>query len=141
MMGFSDTTIVLSTFLRAGVVSFYGPSILCDLAENCGIRPFVERSMRKALFSTEPFDFAAPETWTEEFLDWGDPANQSRARNFIPNEGWVWLQGESRVSGRLVGGCLDVLEFLKGTPWWIPKKLWDRAIFSLRRVKRRPHRI
>jgi len=33
------------------------------------------------------------------------------------------------VSGRLVGGCLDVLEFLKGTPWWIPKKSWDGAIF------------
>jgi muramoyltetrapeptide carboxypeptidase LdcA involved in peptidoglycan recycling len=24
---------------------------------------------------------------------------------------------------------LDVLEFLKGTQWWIPKKLWDGAIF------------
>jgi muramoyltetrapeptide carboxypeptidase LdcA involved in peptidoglycan recycling len=129
MMGFSDTTIGLSAFFRAGVVSFYGPSVLCDLAENCGILPFVEKSVWKALFGAEPFELEAAETWTEESLDWRDSENQSRARTFAPSEGWVWLQGESRVTGRLVGGCLDALEFLKGTPWWIPKKLWDGAIF------------
>jgi len=129
MMGFSDTTITLSAFLRAGVASFYGPSVLCDLAENCGIRPFVEKSVVRALFDAVSFDFEAAEEWTEEFLDWGQPENQSRARTFASSEGWIWLQGKASVSGRLIGGCLDVLEFLKGTPWWIPKKLWDRAIF------------
>ena len=129
LMGFSDITVALSAFVRAGVTCFYGPSVLCDLAENCGIRPFVKKSILRALFDGEPFQFEAAETWTEEFLDWGHTENQSRARNFAPSEGWVWLQGESRVSARLVGGCLDVLEFLKGTPWWIRKKLWDGAIF------------
>jgi muramoyltetrapeptide carboxypeptidase LdcA involved in peptidoglycan recycling len=129
MMGFSDTTITLSAFARAGVVSFYGPSVLCDLAENCGIHPFVEQSVVRALFDAKPFDFKAAENWTEEFLDWEHPENQLRARNFARSEGWVWLQGESHVSGRLVGGCLDVLEFLKGTSWWIPNELWDGAIF------------
>jgi muramoyltetrapeptide carboxypeptidase LdcA involved in peptidoglycan recycling len=62
-------------------------------------------------------------------LEWGHAEDQSRARNFAMSEGWVWLQGESRVTGRLVGGCLEVLEFLKGTAWWIPKRLWDGAIF------------
>ena len=128
MMGFSDTTIAVSAFVRAGVVSFYGPSVLCDLAENCGIRPFVERSVRRALFAAEPYELEAAEAWTEEFYDWRDPENQSRARNFSCSEGWVWLQGEAPTSGTLVGGCLDVLEFLKGTPWWIPRKLWNGAI-------------
>jgi muramoyltetrapeptide carboxypeptidase LdcA involved in peptidoglycan recycling len=129
MVGFSDTTATLGTFLRAGVMSFYGPLVLCDLAENCGIHPFVENAVRSALFSGEPFDFAPAESWTEEFLDWRDLTNQSRRRNFVPSEGWFWLQGEGRVTCRLVGGCLDALEFLKGTPWWIPKELWDGAIF------------
>jgi len=48
---------------------------------------------------------------------------------FTPSEGWAWLQGGSPVEGRLVGVCLDVLEFLKGTEWWIPDKLWEGAIF------------
>lgn len=129
MIGFSDTTITLSAFLRAGVVSFYGPSVLCDFAENCGIHPFVEQAVRRTLFAREPFEFAAAENWTEEFLEWSDPSNQSQRRNFVASEGWVWLQGKSRVSGRLVGGCLEVLEFLKGTRWWITEELWDGAIF------------
>ena len=129
MMGFSDATTILNTFVRAGVVSFYGPSVLCDLAENCGIRQFVKRSVMRALFNARPFDLEAAQDWTEESLDWRQPDNQSRAREFVPSEGWVWLQGDSPVSGRLVGGCMDVLEFLKGTPWWIPNELWNGAIF------------
>ncbi len=131
MMGSSDTTIALTAFVRAGVVAFYGPPVMGDLAENCGIRPFVKESVRTALFEAEPsrIEFQAAEEWSEEFLEWGDPSLASRARKFVPSEGWQWLQGGARASGRLVGGCLDVLEFLKGTPWWIPKKLWDGAIF------------
>jgi muramoyltetrapeptide carboxypeptidase LdcA involved in peptidoglycan recycling len=129
MLGASDTTITLTAFLRAGVASFYGPSVLCDLAENCGIRPFVKQSISRSLFEAKPFELEAADAWTEEFLEWGQAENQSRARNFAPSEGWVWLQGESRVTGRLVGGCLEVLEFLKGTRWWIPQRLWDGAIF------------
>jgi muramoyltetrapeptide carboxypeptidase LdcA involved in peptidoglycan recycling len=129
MMGFSDVTITLSAFLRAGVVSYYGPSVLCDFAENCGIHSFVERAVRQTLFDRQPFEFAAAKNWTEEFLEWTDPCNQSRRRNFVASEGWIWLQGDSCVSGRLVGGCLDVLEFLKGTRWWISEELWDGAIF------------
>jgi muramoyltetrapeptide carboxypeptidase LdcA involved in peptidoglycan recycling len=129
MMGSSDTTVTLTTFLRAGVVSFNGPPILCDLAENGGIHPFVESAVKSALFRSQPFDLAAAENWTQEFLEWRDPTNQSRRRSFAVSEGWVWLQGEAQVTGRLLGGCLDVLEFLKGTPWWIPPESWDGAIF------------
>jgi muramoyltetrapeptide carboxypeptidase LdcA involved in peptidoglycan recycling len=129
MMGLSDTTITVAAFLRAGVVAFYGPPVMGDLAENCGIRPFVKESVRAALFKAEPFRFEAAAEWSEEFLEWGDTILMARARKFAPSEGWQWLQGNARVSGRLVGGCLDVLEFLKGTPWWIPKKIWDGAIF------------
>src|ERR1700730_655795 len=70
----------------------------------------------------EPFDLEGADTWSEKFPDWRDPATQSGVRIFAPSEGWVWLQGDSRVTGKLVGGCLDVLEFLKGTEWWIPRR-------------------
>jgi muramoyltetrapeptide carboxypeptidase LdcA involved in peptidoglycan recycling len=131
MMGSSDTTVTLTAFLRAGVVAFNGPPVMGDLAENCGIRPFVAESLVATLFGAMPFQFQAADKWTEEFLEWRDPASQLRERKFEASDGWVWLQGSNRVSGRLVGGCIEVLEFLKGTPWWIPKKLWDGAIFFL----------
>jgi muramoyltetrapeptide carboxypeptidase LdcA involved in peptidoglycan recycling len=117
LMGFSDITIFLSIFLRAGVGAFYGPAVLCDLAENCGIRPFVAKAVNNALFGAQPFEFEAAESWSEQLMDWRDPSNRSRERVFTPAEGWVWLQGNTPVAGRLVGGCLDVLEFLKETEW------------------------
>jgi muramoyltetrapeptide carboxypeptidase LdcA involved in peptidoglycan recycling len=129
LIGFSDITVALAAFLRAGVVAFYGPAVLCDLAENCGIRPFVAKAVQNALFEARPFPLEAAESWSEQLLDWRDPGNQERQREFTRSEGWVWLQGDSPVEGRLVGGCIDVLEFLKGTEWWISEKLWDGAIF------------
>jgi muramoyltetrapeptide carboxypeptidase LdcA involved in peptidoglycan recycling len=100
-----------------------------DLAENGGIRSFVAKSVQETLFADQPLELEAAESWSEEFVDWSNPSALSRLRTFAPNEGWVWLQGSKRATGRLVGGCLDVLEFLKGTRWWIPPKLWDDAIF------------
>ena len=44
-MGFSDATVTLSAFLNAGVLSFHGPALMTDLAENTGIHPFVEASL------------------------------------------------------------------------------------------------
>jgi muramoyltetrapeptide carboxypeptidase LdcA involved in peptidoglycan recycling len=38
------------------------------------------------------------------------------------------LQGNGRVRGPLIGGCAEVLEQLKGTPWWPPLSYWDGAI-------------
>jgi muramoyltetrapeptide carboxypeptidase LdcA involved in peptidoglycan recycling len=129
LMGASDNTVALTAFLRAGVIGYYGPPVLGDLAENCGIQSFVSNAVRGTLFDGEPFDFEAAKSWSEEFIDWLDPTNLSRQRTFVSSDGWAWLQGNSRVAGKLIGGCLDVLEFLKGTRWWIPKRLWDGAIF------------
>ena len=33
------------------------------------------------------------------------------------------------MEGHLVGGCLDVLDFLRGTPWWPGPAIWDGAVF------------
>jgi len=130
-MGFSDTTIQHVAFLNAGVVSFYGPSVLTGLAENCGIHPYTVDAMRRVLFSPEVIGeiVAAPE-WTEHLLDWGDPKNQEIPRTFQPNPGWVWLQGEdqSAVEGQLIGGCIEVLEMLKGTEWWPGAAAWEGAV-------------
>lgn len=137
-MGFSDATVTLTAFLNAGVVAFHGPAVLSDLAENTGIHPFVKRSIRGLLFGGEAPTLSEAETWTEEFLDWSDPALQQRRRSFIPNEGWVWLQGQGRVEGRLIGGNIEVLEFLKGTRWWPRAALWQGAILVLETSEEAP---
>jgi muramoyltetrapeptide carboxypeptidase LdcA involved in peptidoglycan recycling len=117
-LGFSDTTITQMAFLRAGVVSFYGPSLMTGFAENGGMHRYARDGVREVLFSGGPP--AWPENddgWTVEHLDWSDPTNQARVRTLTPSSGWRSLGGET-AEGPLVVGCLEVLDWLRGTEWF-----------------------
>jgi len=113
--------------------------MLVGIAENGGMLPHVERSMRRALFTPEPLGaLPSAEAWTVEHLDWADPANQERRRTLTPSAGWRWLQGEAPVEGRLIGGCLDVLDWLRGTPVWPGPERWDGAVLFLETSEEAP---
>jgi len=129
-MGYSDTTITHMACLKAGIGSFYGPSIMSGFAENCGLFPFMVNSVRKTLFSAESIGPIAPnqDGWTVEFLEWGKPENQTTKRKLTPSTGWKFLQGEGAHHGDLIGGCFDSLEMLRGTSFWPDPELWQGAI-------------
>src|SRR5512139_3821473 len=85
-LGYSDTTISHLVCYKAGLVSFYGPAIMVELAENCGILPYIAESVRRTLFSSEVVgEVKLSESWTVELLDWGDPANQQISRTLTPS--------------------------------------------------------
>ncbi|GEM46505.1 S66 family peptidase [Deinococcus cellulosilyticus] len=137
-MGFSDSTITLMQFLRAGVVAFHGPAMLTDLAEHGGIHPYVRSSVAQTLMGTAPVKFAAAPEWTGQRVEWMDPALQEARRQFEPSEGWVWLQGEGKVSGHTIGGCIEVLDMLNGTPGWPAPELWKGAVLCLETSEEAP---
>jgi len=118
-LGYSDTTVTQMAFLRAGVVSFYGPAIMAGFAENGGIHPYLREGVRRMLFEPEaPLDWPENrEGWTVEFVDWLDPSSQNRRRTRRPSSGWRWLGGEP-TEGTLVAGCLEAVDWLRGTDWW-----------------------
>ena len=132
-LGYSDTTITHFACFRAGLVSFYGPAVMAGFAENRGLHPYLESSFRRLLFEPRPYGRLEPNTdgWTKELLDWAEPSNQEIRRQLRPSSGWRFLQGESPVTGPLIGGCLEVLEFLKGTAFWPAPEAWDGAIVFL----------
>ena len=132
-MGFSDTTITHIACFNAGLVSFYGPSIMAGFAENGGMFPFMVDAVRDSLFSSAPLGNLKPNTdgWTVEQLDWGVPENQLRKRSLTPSTGWKFLQGAGIWNGHLIGGCLEVLDFLRGTDFWPASESWNGAILFL----------
>ncbi|MGB0387679.1 MAG: S66 family peptidase [Ardenticatenaceae bacterium] len=139
-MGYSDTTISHFACLKAGLVSFYGPAIMVSFAENGGILPYVASSVEKTLFSAEPVGVIEPnmEGWTVERLDWAVPENQSRKRKLTPASGWRFLQGQGIVQGRLIGGCIEVIPWLKETALWPDKDVWEGAILFLETSEEAP---
>lgn len=119
-MGFSDTTMSHAACFKAGIVSFYGPSFMAGFAENGGMFPYMVDSVRRTLFSTEPLGVIAPNRtgWTVEYLPWEDPENQTIPRQLNPCTGWRFHQAEGNVEGQLFGGCVEVLDWLRGTDFF-----------------------
>jgi muramoyltetrapeptide carboxypeptidase LdcA involved in peptidoglycan recycling len=132
-LGFSDTTITHMACFKTGLSSFYGTSIMTGFAENDGMFPYTVDALRNTLFSSEPVGELKPNTngWTVEMLDWGNPENQSQKRSLIPSTGWKFLQGRGVQQGHLIGGCLEVLDFLRGTDFWPETESWNGAILFL----------
>ena len=132
-MGYSDTTVTHMACFKAGLVSFFGPAMMAGFAENGGMFPYMVDSVRRSLFSPAAIGKIEPNTggWTAELLDWADPENQFRRRRLTPSTGWSFLQGQGVRQGHLMGGCLEVLDFLRGTDFWPESAAWENAILFL----------
>lgn len=131
-MGYSDTTVSHMICLKAGLGSFYGPAILSGFAENRGILPYTEQSVRATLFSANTVGEVSPAPeWTNAYLDWFEPKNQETKRPLFPAPSRKSLQGSRKVNGRLIGGCVQTLFTLNGTELWPDKDCWKDSIVFL----------
>ena len=132
-LGFSDSTITHFCFYKAGVTSFYGTSILVGFAENNGIHQYQINDIKKTLFSSQPIGIIEPNKngWTSEQLEWTNPDNQNISRKLETNTNWCFLQGTGIIRGQLIGGCLEVLEFLKDTDCWVKPDDWKGKIMFI----------
>jgi len=106
---------------------------MSGFAENCGMFPFMVESIRRTCFRAAPIGVIEPcqDGWTVEHLDWSNPSNQQRRRVLSPSSGWRFLQGLGVRQGRLIGGCLEVLDWLRGTSAWPDPSAFDHAILFL----------
>lgn len=139
-MGYSDTTVTHFMCLAAGIAPYYGPAILAGFCENGGLMPYLIESVRRTLFSSEAPGVMKPnpDGWTVEFIDWADPANQERRRRLQPAADWKFLQGAGAARGRLVGGCLEVLSWLRGTALWPDAAWFEGAILFIETSEEAP---
>ena len=90
-------------------------------------------SVRRTLFSAEPIGVIEPNQaeWTVEYLPWENPENQSIRRKLNPCTGWRFHQNEGIVEGQLFGGCVEVLDWLRGTDYFPPTGDLQGAVLFL----------
>ncbi|MRH43831.1 LD-carboxypeptidase [Aquibacillus halophilus] len=137
-MGYSDVTVSHLFCHKAGVSSFYGPAILTDFAENIEMDPYTIDKVKRTFFSSEIIGEIQPaKEWTSERLEWIEE-NKNKRRKMEHNQGYEVLQGFGRVQGPLIGGCIEVLEFAKGTEIWPDKKHWDNSILFFETSEEKP---
>ncbi len=138
-MGYSDTTVLHFVCYAAGITSFYGPSIMAGFAENCSMHDYTLKSVQQILQQNlAPGQISPSKSWTVEHLDWGNPHHQNQMRTMRSNTGPVVIQGQGIARGHLMGGCVEVLEMIKGTKIWPSLNQWRDAILFLETSEEAP---
>ena len=131
--GFSDTTTNHFMMHKAGIVSYYGLSVMNNIAEYASINEYTKNAMEKTLFEPQErmeircSDFCSYEKdkiwWKEENIDQQTPQ--------FPNTGYEVIQGTGKVTGELLGGCIDVFPELLGTSLWPTLDEWKGKILLI----------
>src|SRR3984885_10081620 len=139
-LGYSDSTITHFAFLKAGVTSFYGPSLMAGFDENGGLPPYMAESVRQVLFEPSPSTLIPPNFggWTVASWDWANEKRNEKKRTLQRCSGWKWLQGKGQHRGHLIGGCLEVMDWLRGTPVWPELSGWRNSILFLETSEDQP---
>ncbi len=115
-LGMSDTTVNHLMCYKAGISSFYSPSLMFGYAENNGIPDYIVQNTHALLFDDKPIG-TLPES-SEYIIEKCDWYNEPIKRKRTTASGWQYIQGTTPARGRLIGGCMDVLDFVNGTPLW-----------------------
>ena len=131
--GFSDSTTNHFMLHKAGLVSYYGLSVMNQWAEYVEINPYTRAAMDGMLFHPRAeLDIPCSEFCSyDSDKIWWDEANLSRRTPRLPNSGYELLQGRGKVRGQLLGGCIDVFPELLGTALWPDVKDWEGKLLLL----------
>lgn len=133
--GFSDTTSNHFMMYKAGLISYYGASIMTNFAEYGKINDYTAQMIRDTLFESKPtLDIPSAPYWydDEDEKIWWKEENIHTIKQYHPEEiGYEILQGSGTVEGELLGGCLDVFIELFGTGIWPSKDQWAGKIMFL----------
>ncbi len=115
--GFSDTTINHLMFYQLGMTTFYGPNFLNDLAElDHTMLPYTKQTFAHFFQNSQTTPITSSPQWYDERTDFS-PTVLNTARDSHPEKtGYRVLRGSGRISGKLLGGCLDSFyDLLSGT--------------------------
>ena len=101
-MGYSDTTINHYMMQKAGVVSYYGPAIMTDFAENSSMHTYTLKYINEVLLENrEDIVIKSSDKWTSEYLDWTIEENDNIVRKMNEEKcGYEVLQGKRNIYWR-----------------------------------------
>ena len=139
IIGFSDITTLLVYFNQIWLVTLYGPMIMAGFSQWNYLGKKFQEHIKTILFENpkkylyEPYD-----SYHEWYLKWWEKNNVGKVKSALKNSWWKWLQGNSTVQWELLGGCIEVLEFMKSTKFWPNNNFWNGKILFLETSENKP---
>jgi muramoyltetrapeptide carboxypeptidase LdcA involved in peptidoglycan recycling len=138
-LGYSDATTIHTYCNINGLVTFYGPSVMAGFSQMENLPSRFEKDAKNMLFtSSDSYVYQGYGEHCEGYEDWSKKENVGKTKKMIKNKPWNFIQGDKIVNGRLFGGCIEVLEFLKGTEYWPKKSFWKNKILFLETSEDKP---
>lgn len=108
-LGFSDTTVNHLMLHKAGLPTFYGQAFLSDVCElDREMLPYTKKYFEELITTGQIREVTPSHVWYESRSDFG-PSQLGLPLPSHPDSGFRLLQGPSRFSGRILGGCIDSL--------------------------------
>ena len=101
-MGYSDTTINHFVMQKVGVVSYYGPAVMTDFAENNNMHTYTLKYINEVLLENrEDIVIKSSDKWTSEYLDWAIEENDNISRKMNEEKyGYEVIQGKRKIYWR-----------------------------------------
>lgn len=118
--GISDNTNLQTVLWNEGIVSFYGGCLFTEFAMQGSMHDDTVEYLERAMFDDSLGELHPSERFTDEDLDWADPANLDEHREMEPNPGWQWRGGTERVTGRTWGGSLEIVDLQLTVDRYLP---------------------
>lgn len=131
--GFSDTTTNHFMMYKAGLVSYYGLSVMNNLAEYVEINEYTKRMVDKTLFNpVEALEIPSSDfcSYDCDKIWWGEDKTDKATPRY-PNSGYEIIQGSGKVTGELLGGCIDVFPELLGTSLFPKADEWSGKLLLI----------
>lgn len=139
-MGYSDSTISHLMMYRAGLVSFYGPSIMGEFGEYVHMFDYTKRAVRDILFGKwERYALLPSPAWSADYIPWEEENINTPHTLQADSHGYEILNGGDRiVQGHLLGGCIDVFLMAIGTEIWPTLEDWKDTILFIETSEDKP---
>ncbi len=138
-MGYSDTTVNHFMMNKAGIISYYGPSIMCEFGEYVKMFDYTKEAVENILFNdSENYEIKSSEIWSNDFVPWKEENINVAKKTLKEEHGYEVLQGSGTVTGKVLGGCIDVFPMMTGTRIWPTKEEWKDKILLLETSEEKP---
>ena len=139
LMGYSDTTTLLTFANQRGWVTMHGPSIMAGISQMGEFPEAFRKHLETVLMAgPEEYEYRGYRRYSEGYPDFADPRNVGKTKPIHRDSGWHWLQGREPTRGRLFGGCFEVLVMLNGTPYWPSRKFWTGRVLFMETSEEKP---
>lgn len=127
-MGYSDTTVNHFMMHKAGLISYYGPTVMCEIGEYVKMFDFTKEAIIKMLMNDSTgYEIKSSPEWSKDFVSW-DIKNINVSKKMIKEEyGYELIQGSGTVIGEVLGGCIDVFYMVYDTSIW-PNDWQDKIL-------------